>query len=109
MSSWYVLSAMGLYSVCPGTDQYVIGSPMFKKITITLENGKKFIIEATNNSKENVYIRSATLNGQNFTHNWIQYKDIDSGGILHFEMGNKPEVNRGIENSDKPFSVSSIN
>ena len=106
MSSWYVLSAMGLYSVCPGTDQYVIGSPMFKKITISLENGKKFTVEANNNSKENVYIQSATLNGRKYTRNWIQYKDIEAGGILHFEMGNKPEVNRSIHDADKPYSVS---
>ncbi|RYE18668.1 MAG: glycoside hydrolase family 92 protein, partial [Sphingobacteriales bacterium] len=59
MSSWYILSALGIYSVCPGTDQYAIGSPVFKKATITMENGKKFVIEANNNSKQNVYIQSA--------------------------------------------------
>ncbi len=54
MSSWYVMSALGFYSVCPGTDQYVIGSPLFPKVTVTLENGKQFVVEARNNSPENV-------------------------------------------------------
>lgn len=106
MSSWYVLSAMGIYSVCPGTDQYVIGSPEFNKVTITMENGKKFVIEAHNNSKQNVYIQSGTLNGKAYTHNWIRYSDINNGGILHFEMGDKPNKERGILQVDKPFSLS---
>ena len=105
-SSWYVLSAMGFYSVCPGTDQYAIGSPVFNKITLTLENGNKFIIEANNNSKSNVYIQSATLNGKDFTHNYITHADITSGGTLHFEMSNAPNKQRGIGEEDKPFSLS---
>lgn len=105
MSSWYVLSALGLYSVCPGTDQYVIGSPIFSKVTISLENGNQFIIEADNNSHENVYIQSASLNGKPYSHNWITYKDILDGGVLHFEMGNKPNYNRGISQADRPFSL----
>jgi putative alpha-1,2-mannosidase len=106
MSSWFVLSAAGFYSVCPGTDQYVIGSPLFKKMTISLENGKKFTIEANNNSKENVYIQSATLNGKPYTHNWITQTDIMNGGVLHFEMGDKPAINRGLALEDRPFSLS---
>jgi predicted alpha-1,2-mannosidase len=106
MSSWFVLSAAGFYSVCPGTDQYVIGSPLFKKMTITLENGNKLIIEANNNSKQNVYIQSATLNGKPFTHNWISQTEIMNGGTLHFEMGDKPNTNRGLALKDKPFSLS---
>lgn len=106
MSSWFVLSAAGFYSVCPGTDQYVIGSPMFKKMTIALENGKKFVIEANNNSKENVYIQSATLNGKPYTHNWITQTDIMNGGVLHFEMGDKPAMSRGLAAEDRPFSLS---
>jgi predicted alpha-1,2-mannosidase len=106
MSSWYVLSSAGFYSVCPGTDQYVIGSPAFKKMTITLEGGKKFIIEANQNDDKNVYIQSATLNGKPYTHNWISHKDIINGGILHFEMGDSPNLQRGLANEDKPFSLS---
>ncbi len=106
MSSWYVLSALGIYAVCPGTDQYVIGSPVFKKATITLEDGKKFVIEANNNSPQNVYIQSATLNGQPYTHNWITYADIKNGGRLYFEMSSEPNKSRGLSNEDKPFSLS---
>ncbi|NCD69746.1 GH92 family glycosyl hydrolase [Mucilaginibacter agri] len=108
MSSWYVLSSAGFYSVCPGTDQYVIGSPAFNKMTITLENGNKFTIEANNNSSKNVYIQSATLNGKPYTHNWISHKDIMNGGVLHFEMGDKPNMQRGLALEDKPFSLSKI-
>lgn len=105
-SSWYVLSALGIYSVCPGTDQYVIGSPLFRKATITLENGKKFVIEAVGNSDKNVYIKSATLNGKAYSKNWITYSDIINGGELRFEMSDQPSMDRGIQDSDKPFSVS---
>jgi predicted alpha-1,2-mannosidase len=108
MSSWYVLSAMGIYSVCPGTDQYVIGSPVFQKVTLTLENGKKFVIQADGNSAKNVYIQSATLNGRPFTHNWISHADIIKGGVLRFVMGSQPAVNRGTADADKPFSLSLV-
>lgn len=107
MSSWYVMSAMGFYSVCPGTDQYVIGSPLFPKMTLTLENGKQFVVEARNNSPENVYIQSATLNGKPWPHNWLRHADIVNGGVLQLEMGNQPATNRGIDHTDKPFSLSS--
>ncbi|QCR21164.1 GH92 family glycosyl hydrolase [Pontibacter sp. SGAir0037] len=105
-SSWYVLSALGFYSVTPGTDQYVFGSPVFGKATVTLENGKKFTVEAVNNSKDNVYIQSATLNGKPYTRNWISHADIVNGGILRFVMGNKPALDRGQQEEDKPFSLS---
>lgn len=106
MSSWFVLSAAGFYSVCPGTDQYVIGSPLFNKMTISLENGKKFTVEANNNNSVNVYIQSATLNGKPYTHNFITQTDIMNGGVLHLEMGNKPNLSRGLTVEDKPFSLS---
>ncbi|RXK62036.1 glycoside hydrolase family 92 protein [Lacibacter luteus] len=105
-SSWYVLSALGFYSVCPGTDQYVMGSPVFQKTTITLENGKQFVIEAKNNNKESVYIQSATLNGKSFDQNWITYADIMNGGTLQLVMDSKPELKRGVSDNSKPFSLS---
>jgi predicted alpha-1,2-mannosidase len=105
-SSWYVLSALGFYSVCPGTDQYVMGSPVFQKTTITLENGKQFVIEAKNNRKENVYIQSATLNGKTFDQNWLTYADIMNGGTLQFVMNSQPEFKRGTADNSKPFSLS---
>ena len=104
-SSWYVLSALGFYSVTPGVDQYVMGSPLFKKITINLENGKKFIIQAPDNSNENVYIKSATLNGKTFTKTFIKHSEIINGGLLKLEMDSKPATNRGLSDEDKPFSI----
>ncbi len=106
-SSWYVLSAMGFYSVCPGTDQYVMGSPVFEKTTINLENGKTFVIHANGNSKTNVYIENATLNGAPFSRNYLNYDDLISGGILDLTMSDIPNKKRGTEDLDKPFSVSS--
>lgn len=104
-SSWYVLSALGFYSVTPGTGEYVIGSPMFKKISINLENGKKFVVDAPLNDKDHVYIQSATLNGKPYTKNFITHSDLIKGGILKLEMSNKPNEQRGLSADDKPFSL----
>lgn len=104
-SSWYVLSALGFYSVTPGTGEYVFGSPMFKKTTINLENGKRFIIEAPDNSAKNVYIKSATLNGKTYTRNFITHQDLINGGTLKLEMSIRPDLNRGLLKADKPFSL----
>jgi predicted alpha-1,2-mannosidase len=104
-SSWYVLSALGIYSVTPGTGEYALGSPMFKKITLNLENGKKFIIYAPANDKDHVYIQSATLNGSTYTKNFITHADLTNGGILKLEMSDKPNEQRGTGADDKPFSL----
>lgn len=106
MSSWYVLSALGIYSVCPGTDQYVIGSPVFQKATIKLENGKTFVIKANGNNPKNVYIQSALLNGKSYDKNFITYQDINNGGTLEFQMSAMPNTARGIAKESRPFSVS---
>lgn len=105
-SSWYVLSALGMYSVCPGTDQYVLGSPLFQKVTITLENGKQFVIHVKGNSSTHVYIQSASLNGQPYTKNYLTHADIINGGELQLQMQEQPNQQRGIAEADKPFSVS---
>uniref|UniRef100_UPI002611CF03 GH92 family glycosyl hydrolase n=1 Tax=uncultured Chitinophaga sp. TaxID=339340 RepID=UPI002611CF03 len=105
-SSWYVLSALGMYSVCPGTDQYVLGSPLFRKVTITLENGKQFVINAKGNSSRNVYIQSASLNGQPYSKNYLTHADIINGGELQLQMQEQPNQQRGIAEADKPFSIS---
>ena len=108
LSSWYVLSALGIYSVCPGTDQYVLGSPMFEKASITLEDGKVFVIEAKGNSPQNVYIQSAKLNGIALSRTWITYNEIINGGKLEYIMGDKPNYNRGIRDEDLPFSLTPV-
>lgn len=106
MSSWYVLSALGLYAVTPGTNQYVIGSPVFRRATVTLENGRRFVIEADGNSPSNVYIQSATLNGCSLDKSYITYDDIAAGGTLHFQMGPEPNKTRCTSKSAVPFSLS---
>ena len=92
MSAWYIFSSLGFYSVTPGSNQYIIGSPLFEKATINLENGKAFTIEAKNNSSENKYIKSVKLNGNNYEFSYINHSDIINGGSLVFEMTNKPST-----------------
>ncbi len=105
-SAWYVFSALGFYPVCPGTDQYIMGAPLFKKATIHLENGEDFIIEAPENSAENFYIDAAKLNGKNFTRNYITHGDIMSGGKLSVKMSDEPNTSRGTGAEDRPYSFS---
>lgn len=90
MSAWLVFSMVGFYPVCPGMPYYVIGSPAFEECIITLENGKKFIIEAKDISSENIYIQSANLNGKPYDKSYILHEDIMNGGKLSFIMGNTP-------------------
>lgn len=90
LSSWYALSAMGIYPVTPGSPLYTIGSPSFGKVTIKVKDGKRFTITANNNSEENIYIRSATLNGHPLNTPWISHSDIINGGELIFEMSAEP-------------------
>lgn len=95
MSAWLMFSMMGFYPVCPGTPEYVIGTPMFDEVAIKLENGNVFKIIAENLSDENFYIQSATLNGENFEYFFINHEDIINGGTIVFKMGNKPNIEWG--------------
>ena len=106
-SAWYVFSAMGFYPVCPGTNQYVLGAPLFKKITLQLENGKTFVINAPANNEQNRYLQSASINGKPYTQNWISHQDILKGGVFEATMGSKPNTARGIAEKDFPYSFSS--
>lgn len=105
-SAWYVFSALGFYPVCPGTDQYIMGAPLFKKMTLRLANGKEFIVDASKNSAENKYIQQGVLNGKLFTRNWVGHEEIMKGGRLSLIMGNKPNTARGTQNADFPYSFS---
>jgi predicted alpha-1,2-mannosidase len=105
-SSWYVLSSMGFYPVTPGSTFYVIGSPLFGKVTIDVGENKTFIIEALNNSQENKFIQSATLNNKPIGRTWITQKEITDGGILIFQMGPYPNKNWGSKPEDAPPSMS---
>ena len=106
MSAWYILSAMGFYSVCPGTDQYILGAPYLPYMKINLENGNTFVIKADNVSDQNRYVKSVKLNNRPYTKGYITENDIINGGELVFEMSSKPNKNRIFINEDKPYSLS---
>jgi len=101
MSAWYILSSIGFYSVNPASGNYEIGSPIFKKTTITLSEEKSFIIEAANVSDKNKYIQSAMLNGNVFNKTTISHQQIIAGGTLHFVMGSLPNKKWGVNNNNK--------
>ncbi len=105
-SSWYVFSAMGFYTVDPSSPDYIIGSPLFDKVTLHLGNGKDLIIEAKNNSDKNCYIQSATLNGQPWNKPWFSHDDIANGGKFIFKMGSEPNLNWGSAPDAAPPSMS---
>jgi predicted alpha-1,2-mannosidase len=103
-SAWYVFSSMGFYPVCPATDQYVFGTPLFKKMTISLENGNKLVINAPLNSDKNFYVQSVSWNGKVYDKNWISHPELLKGGVLNFTMGSTPNKNRGKSESAYPYS-----
>ncbi|MGZ8541862.1 MAG: GH92 family glycosyl hydrolase, partial [Chitinophagaceae bacterium] len=105
-SAWYVFSAMGFYPVCPGTDQYVLGTPLFKKMTITLSNGKKLVINAPASSDNNKYVQTLQWNGKIVSTNWISHTELMKGGSLNWHMGNTPNKKRGIASTAWPYSFS---
>ena len=105
-SAWYIFSALGFYPVCPGTDQYVLGTPLFQKATLHLENGKSLLIEADNNSDSTPYIRSMKLNGKSYTRNYLTHEMLTQGGRIQFVMDSKPNRKRGTEPADVPYSFS---
>jgi len=105
-SSWYVFSAMGFYPVDPSSPDYIIGSPLFDEVTIHMGNGKDLIIQAKNNSDKNIYIQSATLNGQPWNKPWFSHADIANGGKFVFKMGAKPNPDWGNAPADAPPSMS---
>ena len=104
MSSWYVLSAMGFYSVTPGSVDYIIGTPLFEKSTLNLENGKQFVIEAKGITEQSIYIQSAELNGVEYTKSYITQSDIMEGGSLVFVMSSQPNKEWASTIGDRPKS-----
>ena len=105
-SAWYVLSAMGFYTVCPGTDQYVLGSPLFKSVKVKLENGKQIQIKSTNNNKQNRYVENMKVNGKNYNKNYLTHEDLTKGAIISFGMSPTPNTERGTEEAAFPYSFS---
>jgi predicted alpha-1,2-mannosidase len=105
-SAWYVFSSLGFYPVTPGTGEYVFGSPLFNKVTMNFENGKNLVIEAPENSKENIYVRTIKLNGKYIEDNFIRHSDLTKGGKLVFRMVNEPAKERGTKKESYPYSMS---
>lgn len=105
-SAWYVFSALGFYPVCPGSDQYILGSPLFKSVEIDLENGKTLQIQSTDNARGNRYIEEMELNGKQYTKNFLTHGDLMNGGKITFRMSSQPNKERGIQREDFPYSFS---
>ncbi|MBC9795444.1 GH92 family glycosyl hydrolase [Sinomicrobium weinanense] len=105
-SAWYVFSAMGFYPVCPATDEYILGAPLFKKVTLELQNGNKVEIKAPANSDTNRYIRKMTVDGKEYTKNWLSHKALMKGAVIDVEMSDAPNKARGVEKADFPYSLS---
>ena len=107
-SSWYVLSAMGFYPVCPGSPVYEIGSPIFAKTSIRMANGKEFTIVADHVSTQNKYIQSAQLNGKSLDKPWFAHAAIANGGTLVLNMGDRPNKAWGSALNEAPPSMSPV-
>ena len=105
-SAWYIFSALGFYPVCPGTDQYVLGAPLFKKVTVQLESGKSLVINAAANSADNKYVQQLKWNNALYNKNYLNHFDLLKGGILNFSMGPKPNFARGTTTESYPYSFS---
>lgn len=105
-SAWYVFSALGFYPVCPGTDEYVLGAPLFKKAILHFENGNSLTIEAPQNNSDNIYIESLLRNGNEYSKNYLKHNDLLKGGTLEFKMSAKPNKERGTKQEDLPYSFS---
>jgi len=97
---------MGFYPVCPAAGQYVLGAPLFNKITLTLENGKQVIINAPKNSAANKYVNTLNYNGKPYDLNYLDHKTLMQGAVLNFDMSATPNKQRGIKDSDFPYSLS---
>ena len=105
-SAWYVFSALGFYPVCPGTDEYVLGAPLFKKATLHLENGQTLVIEAPENGEGRPYVESLLQDGTPYTKNYLRHADLLKGGKLLFQMSDTPSLQRGTAREDRPYSFS---
>ena len=105
-SAWYVFSALGFYPVCPGTDQYVLGAPLFRSVRLHLENGKTVTIEAPENSRANRYVQKLTVDGVDYTRNYLTHGQLMNGSSLRFTMDNVPNKQRGAGEEDAPYSFS---
>ncbi|WP_257656542.1 GH92 family glycosyl hydrolase [Parapedobacter lycopersici] len=105
-SAWYVFSALGFYPVTPATDEYVLGAPLFKKVTIELGEGKTLEINAINNDDSHRYVQSLRLNGHDYGKSYLKHGDLINGAVLDFNMAEVPNTSRGTRLEDVPYSLS---
>ena len=105
-SAWYVFSALGMYPVCPGTDQYVMGAPLFRRAVVTLENGRQIRIEAPDNSQEARYVKAVSLDGMRVNRTFLTHDELLVGPLLEYQMSTSPNFQRGIDVIDAPYSFS---
>ncbi len=105
-SAWYVFSALGFYPVAPGSDEYVLGSPLFDKATLHLQNGERFTVKGNSNSKDNVYVNSAKLNGKTFEKTFLSHQQIQRGGEISFDMSSQPNKSWATNKEAVPYSMS---
>lgn len=105
-SAWYVFSALGFYPVTPASNQYVLGTPLFNKATLYLDNGKQIVINAPNNSNDKRYVHSLFFNGKNHNQNWLNHFDLMKGAVLNYQMSATPNIKRGTTKTAYPFSLS---
>lgn len=105
-SAWYVFSALGFYPVCPGTDQYVLGAPLFRSVRLHLENGQTVTVEAPENSRANRYVQKLTVDGVEYSRNYLTHEQLLDGASLRFTMGSQPNKQRGVKEEDAPYSFS---
>ncbi len=105
MSAWYIFSALGFYPLTMGSDEFAIGSPLFEEVTLNLQNGNTLTVSAHNNSKENVYVQSMKLNGEDYNRAYLKYEDICDGGTIEFTMDSVPNEAWGSGGDDLPVSV----
>ncbi len=105
-SAWFVYGALGFYPVCPGSGEYVFGSPIFDRVTVAQPEGKTLVIEAKGASRVNRYIQAVSLNGKAIDANFVRLADLRKGGVLKFTMGSKPNKTRGVSPAAEPYSLS---
>lgn len=105
-SAWYVFSAMGFYPVCPGTHQYVLGTPYFKQMKLHFENGKTTTISSSSNARSKCYIHSMTVNGKDYNKNFLTHKGLMKGVVITYQMSDRPNLTRGIQDNALPYSFS---
>ncbi len=104
MSAWYILSSLGFYSVAPGSNEFILTSPLWTKAQVKLANGKTLTINS-NSSKSNIYINKVLLNGEEINKNFVTYEQIMNGGVLEFVLSNTPNKERGVEETTYPYSM----